>query len=178
MQVCLSWQSFLSSSVPRFCTILLTLCWCCRLPTYFLLSLMHRWMFSDAYNTWTNNAASGGFAGFSFPHAPRPIKEHRRQNKTTGSFAGYPFDPSQRPFILFKNNTVHSTGYFWEHSGGIYFGGMIFYKTDPSDGQIKVSRRLIAASGFMSCIICFWYWVSGPRCCQIVRSNTVPLDCA
>jgi len=117
---------------------------------------------ADAYNTWTNNAASGGFAGFSFPHAPRPIKDHRTLKKASGPNSGYPFDPSQRPFILFKGNTVHSTGYFWEHSGGIYFGGMIFYKTDPSDGQIKVSRLLMIAGwllcshSFMSCIICFW----------------------
>ena len=88
----------------------------------------------DAYNTWTNNAASGGFAGFSFPKAPRPIKEHRRFKKADG----FPFNPSERPFVLFRGNTVHSTGYNWEHAGGVYFGGMIFYKTDPSDNQVKV----------------------------------------
>lgn len=82
----------------------------------------------------TNNAASGGFAGFSFPHAPRPIKDNRLAKKANG----YPFDPSQRPFIQFKGNTAHSTGYNWEHGGAIYFGGMIMYKTDPSDGQVKV----------------------------------------
>jgi hypothetical protein len=65
----------------------------------------------------TNNAASGGFAGFSFPHAPRPIKEHKTLKKTSGPNSGNPFDPSQRPFILFKGNTVHSTGYNWEHAG-------------------------------------------------------------
>jgi hypothetical protein len=85
----------------------------------------------------TNNAASGGFAGFSFPHAPRPIKDNRLAKKANG----YPFDPSQRPFILFKGNTAHSTGYNWEHGGAIYFGGMIMYKTDPSDGQVKVRCR-------------------------------------
>jgi hypothetical protein len=82
----------------------------------------------------TNNAASGGFAGFSFPHAPRPIKDHKNLKKPDG----YPFNPGQRPFILFKGNTVHSTGYNWEHGGGIYIGGMIFEKLDPSDNKVKV----------------------------------------
>jgi hypothetical protein len=46
-----------------------------------------------------------------------PIKEHKTLKKTSGPNSGNPFDPSQRPFILFKGNTVHSTGYNWEHAG-------------------------------------------------------------
>lgn len=88
---------------PADVPCLLQCCCCCICNT------------TDAYNTWTNNAASGGFAGFSFPHAPRPIKEHRLAKKANG----FPFDPSQRPFISFKGNTVHSTGYNWEHAGGV-----------------------------------------------------------
>ncbi len=53
-----------------------------------------------------NNAASGGFSGFSFPKAPRAIKDHRNIKKPDG----FPFNPSERPFILFKGNTAHSTG--------------------------------------------------------------------
>lgn len=59
---------------------------------------------------------------------------------------GYPFDPSQRPFILFKNNTVHSTGYAWEHAGGIYFGGVICNSTDRTDGtnlRVGVCVRML-----------------------------------
>jgi hypothetical protein len=79
-----------------------------------------------------NNAASGGFSGFTFPHAPRAIKDHRNIKKPNG----FPFDPSERPFVLFKGNTAHSTGYFWEHNAAVYVGGMLFYKTDPADGQV------------------------------------------
>jgi len=57
-------------------------------------------------NIWTNNAASGGFAGFTFPNAPRAIKDHRNVLKADG----FPFNPSERPLLLFRNNTVHSTG--------------------------------------------------------------------
>ncbi|WIA35607.1 hypothetical protein OEZ86_004028 [Tetradesmus obliquus] len=88
----------------------------------------------NAYNTWLNNAASGGFSGFTFPHAPRAIKDHRNIKKADG----FPFDPSQRPFVLFKGNTAHSTGYFWEHNAAVYIGGMLFYKTDLADGQVKL----------------------------------------
>lgn len=55
----------------------------------------------------TNNAASGGFAGFTFPNAPRAIKDHKNIKKAGGV---YPFNPAERPFVLFRNNTVHSTG--------------------------------------------------------------------
>jgi hypothetical protein len=63
----------------------------------------------------TNNAASGGFTGFSFPRAPRAIKNYLGYMKANG----FPFDPSERPFINFSGNTVHSTGKglgFREHS--------------------------------------------------------------
>jgi hypothetical protein len=29
-------------------------------------------------------------------------------------------------------------GYFWEHNGCYYFGGMLMYKTDPADGVVKL----------------------------------------
>jgi hypothetical protein len=48
-----------------------------------------------------------------------------------------PFDPSERPFVLFKGNTAHSKGYFWEHNAAVYVGGMLFYKTDSADGQVR-----------------------------------------
>ncbi|KAF6266444.1 hypothetical protein COO60DRAFT_1669869 [Scenedesmus sp. NREL 46B-D3] len=88
----------------------------------------------NAYNTWLNNAASGGFSGFTFPRAPRAIKDHRTARRPDGR----PFDPSERPFLLFSGNSAHSTGYFWEHNAAVYIGGMLFYKTDPADGQVKL----------------------------------------
>lgn len=30
---------------------------------------------------------------------------------------------------------AHSNGYFWEHGGAVYFGGMLFYQPDPNDGN-------------------------------------------
>ena len=53
-----------------------------------------------------NNAASGGFSGFSFPNAPRAIKDHRNIKKPNG----FPLNPGTRPFIQFKGNTAHSSG--------------------------------------------------------------------
>eukprot|EP00775_Hariotina_reticulata_P009208 gene9208-9375_t len=78
------------------------------------------------------SAASGGFAGFTFPNAPRAIKDHRNILKPDG----FPFNPSERPLLLFRNNTVHSTGYFWEHSACFYFGGVLMYKKDTKDNVL------------------------------------------
>lgn len=61
-------------------------------------------------------------------------------------------DPSQRPFISFRGNTAHSTGYNWEHGGAIYFGGTLFYKTDPTDNVVKVGAEDSAV----------FVWVVGP----------------
>eukprot|EP00775_Hariotina_reticulata_P006839 gene6839-7057_t len=55
-------------------------------------------------NSWINNAASGGFSGFTFPRAPRAIKDFKDIKKPDG----FPFNPSTRPFIQFKGNTAHS----------------------------------------------------------------------
>eukprot|EP00775_Hariotina_reticulata_P007671 gene7671-7873_t len=61
----------------------------------------------NKYNTWLNNAASGGVSGFSFPAAPRPIKESKNTKAADGVF---PLNPSTRPFVLFKGNSAHSSG--------------------------------------------------------------------
>ncbi len=58
----------------------------------------------NLYNTWTNNAASGGFFAYSFPVLSTPLNLFR--NWTW-------FDPGARPFKLFDNNVGHSTGYLW-----------------------------------------------------------------
>lgn len=90
----------------------------------------------NCYNSWINNAASGGFASYTFPQAPRAIKNFKNMKRLNGD--GFPFKPSQRPFIAFTGNTGHSTGYFWEHSASVYFGGLLFYKVDPADGVAKL----------------------------------------
>lgn len=63
---------------------------------------------NDPWHVWCriNNAASGGFAGFTFPNAPRAIKDFRTAKRPDGR----PFVPSERPMIAFRGNTVHSTG--------------------------------------------------------------------
>eukprot|EP00775_Hariotina_reticulata_P004484 gene4484-4738_t len=89
----------------------------------------------NKHNTWLNNAASGGFSGFTFPRAPRAIKESQNAKMADGM---RPFNPSKRPFVLFKGNTAHSSGWAGEHAACIYFGGVIYYATDPKDGVLKL----------------------------------------
>jgi hypothetical protein len=43
---------------------------------------------SHRQNTWINNAAAGGFAGWTFPNAPRAIKDH---NVGNAWFSQHPF---------------------------------------------------------------------------------------
>ncbi len=43
------------------------------------------------------------------------------------------FAPHRRPLLLFDGNTVHSTGYFFTMTGGIYVGGRLWI--EPADGN-------------------------------------------
>eukprot|EP00955_Chlamydomonas_euryale_P030451 320552-Chlamydomonas_euryale.AAC.32 len=82
----------------------------------------------NSNNALINNAASGGWAGFSFPRLDAPI----------GDFSWMAdFKPHQRPLKQFDGNTVHSTAYFFSMAGGIYVGGRLWM----SNG------RLIYSSG-------------------------------
>lgn len=59
---------------------------------------------TNAYNTVVGNAASGGWAGFSFSNLPRPI----------GPFWAHDFgdfNPWARPVLVFDGNSAHSAGY-------------------------------------------------------------------
>jgi hypothetical protein len=68
---------------------------------------------SNAYNFVINNAASGGWAGFAFPHLYRPI----------GTNTGASMSPAQRPVLAFDGNSAHSTAWWWSGSGAVYVGG-------------------------------------------------------
>lgn len=68
-------------------------------------------------NSIVGNAASGGYSGFFYPVLPAPLGLNR----------AVPLVPSTRPMLLFDGNSAHSSGYFWENAGCIYFGGKIYY---------------------------------------------------
>ncbi|KAI9015919.1 G8 domain-containing protein [Hyaloraphidium curvatum] len=73
----------------------------------------------NAYNSFLGNAASGGWAGFAFPTLERPVKLHANVQG---------FSPGTRPFLLFRGNSAHSTGFWFNSAGGIYVGGQLTYK--------------------------------------------------
>jgi hypothetical protein len=79
---------------------------------------------SNAYNFVINNAASGGWAGFAFPHFYRPI----------GTNTGAPMSPQQRPVLAFNGNSAHSSAWWWGGAGVIYVGGKLVQQraSDPS----------------------------------------------
>eukprot|EP01132_Coremiostelium_polycephalum_P010213 gene10213-12524_t len=85
---------------------------------------------TNAYNRIIGNAASGGWAGFSFPNLYKPIGNHQSVN----------LDPSSRPTLEFNGNSAHSSGYSWEASGGIiYVGGNLSVST--------VTQKLVYHTG-------------------------------
>jgi len=62
------------------------------------------------------NAASGGWAGFAFPSLQSPIGLHKDVNIRPSSLTGLTID----------GNTAHSTGWWWNHGSGFYFGGALY----------------------------------------------------
>ena len=94
---------------------------------------------SNANNNFTGNAASGGFAGFSFINFPKPIGNHRND----------PVVPQQRPLLRFYGNTAHSASYQWNRGACIYTGGNQEY--DASDKLFyevgRKSRNTLSADG-------------------------------
>ncbi|MDQ3235287.1 MAG: hypothetical protein M3Q07_26045, partial [Pseudobdellovibrionaceae bacterium] len=89
---------------------------------------------SNANNRFIGNAASGGFAGFSFPNMPKPIGPNR----------GKPVIPKDVPLkhSSFDGNTAHTSGYFWHNGACIYLGGIL---TEIKDD--KGNYRLNYVSG-------------------------------
>jgi hypothetical protein len=60
------------------------------------------------------NAASGGFAGYSFPNFPAAFD---------GGGSG--IEPMEEPISFFDGNTAHSSAYFWPDAGCVYVGGVL-----------------------------------------------------
>ena len=85
---------------------------------------------SNANNNFTGNAASGGFAGFSFINFPHAIGSHR----------SLPIVPQERPLGRFYGNTAHSSSYQWNRGGCIYTGGNQEYD-DNDELWYNVGRK-------------------------------------
>ena len=63
-----------------------------------------------------DNAASGGWAGFTIPTLTKPLGLHRHVDVA----------PNGRPPLLFARNSAHSSGFWWGDAGCIYAGGKAF----------------------------------------------------
>ncbi|KAI9015632.1 hypothetical protein DFJ74DRAFT_732320 [Hyaloraphidium curvatum] len=74
---------------------------------------------ANLHNSWLGNAASGGWAGFGFPSLARPVRAFALVSDMS---------PRSRPFILFRGNSAHSSGFWFNSAGGIYVGGQLSYK--------------------------------------------------
>ncbi|MBX3222131.1 MAG: hypothetical protein KF795_16555 [Labilithrix sp.] len=79
---------------------------------------------SNGNNRIIGNAASGGFAGFSFPNLPKAIGGSAER-----------IDPILYGVSHFDGNTAHSAGYFWGDTGCVYAGGTL---REVDDGGQKV----------------------------------------
>lgn len=78
---------------------------------------------TNLYNVVEDNAASGGFFGFSFPALPAPVKMFREPPYTR--------HPAQRPALSFHGNIAHSSGWGWLDNGAcIYTGGKLYHGPD------------------------------------------------
>jgi hypothetical protein len=78
---------------------------------------------TNAYNTFIGNAASGGWAGFSFPNLPEPI----------GISRGIRMVPQKPPTKNIRGNTAHKKCYNFPGGGCIYVGGLLKYKAADSN---------------------------------------------
>jgi len=77
---------------------------------------------TNMYSTFEGNAASGGWAGFSFPSLPAPIQEFKDIDDMS---------PQGRPFKTpFRGNTGHSSAFWWGSAGIFYVGGELKYTDD------------------------------------------------
>ena len=103
---------------------------------------------TNAHNYLVGNAASGGWAGFAFPELPTPVKLHRGVVKT----------PSARPLLAFDGNTAHSSGFWWQNAGTIYFGGKLWHPDEASDALRYNPGRQNPARDTCTCepVECGW----------------------
>ena len=96
---------------------------------------------TNPYNRIVGNAASGGWAGFSFPGLRAALKDHR----------GVAMSPDARPLLEFDGNTAHSTGFWWHLAGAIYFGGDLQHVSSESDELVYNPGRI--TSGRDTCLL-------------------------
>ncbi|KYQ92991.1 hypothetical protein DLAC_05595 [Tieghemostelium lacteum] len=76
---------------------------------------------TNAYNRIYGNAASGGWASYSFPNLKIPIGFH--SNLTS-------INPSSRTTLEFDGNSAHSSGYHFWFGSCIYVGGNLSTQSD------------------------------------------------
>ncbi|KAI9334736.1 G8 domain-containing protein [Obelidium mucronatum] len=89
---------------------------------------------TNPYNSFIGNAASGGWAGYSFPSMPA----------ATGLSANTPgISPSSRPLKVFEGNSAHSTGFWWANGAGVYVGGL--FKTEANGSLSYNPGRVVSA---------------------------------
>jgi hypothetical protein len=62
---------------------------------------------TNAFNTFTGNAAVGGWSGYAFPSLDAPV----------GLSRGVNLVPKNRPTLVFDGNSARSTGYWWGRAG-------------------------------------------------------------
>jgi hypothetical protein len=75
---------------------------------------------TNVHNFIIGNAASGGWAGFAFPNLLTPTGLSRKVNMR----------PSSVRELVIDGNTAHSTGWWWKHAAGFYFGGSLYYNEE------------------------------------------------
>ncbi|EFA86780.1 hypothetical protein PPL_00585 [Heterostelium album PN500] len=95
---------------------------------------------TNCYNRFIGNAASGGWAGFSFPNLYKPIGNHKTVNIV----------PASRPFLEFNGNSGHSSGFYFNFGGTFYVGGNLSHSL--VDGTLiynsgRTSRQTLTSSG-------------------------------
>jgi len=116
--------------------------------------------FTNPYNSIYGNAASGGWAGFSFVNLPAPVGFSSDINN---------FVPQNRPLILFQGNSAHSTGYWQSHAAGVYVGGNLVL--NAASQQVYTAGRYIPRD---TCSISSYGSSENPNSCP--SSNQVWLQ--
>ena len=75
---------------------------------------------TNIQNYIVGNAASGGWAGFTFPNLLTPL----------GTSRSVKIRPSAVTGLSIDGNTAHSTGWWWKSASGFYFGGSLYYNSN------------------------------------------------
>ncbi|KAK5578897.1 hypothetical protein RB653_008572 [Dictyostelium firmibasis] len=92
---------------------------------------------TNAWNSFIGNAASGGWAGFSFPNLNSPI----------GNSINVAIIPKQFTTKVFEGNTAHSSGYYFDFGSSIYVGGDL---STGSDGLLVYNSGRISRETYLN----------------------------